>query len=245
MSNYVKVTDFAVKDPLPTGDPNKRVRGTELDAEFEAIETAVATKADLSSPGLTGVPTGPTATAGNNTTQLATTAHVKLAIANALGGMIVIWSGSVASIPTGWVLCDGTNGTPDLRDKFVLGAGGSAAVASSGGAVSKTTTSSGGHSHGGATASHTLTSAQIPAHSHQVPQLGVGSTWGADSRWPFQGSAPGYGRNVYSDQPYSTFTDGGSGGGHSHGISAEAAHTHDISDVRPPFYALAFIMKTV
>ena len=46
MSNYTKTTDFAAKDSLPTGNASKRVRGSEVDAEFEAIETAVATKLD-------------------------------------------------------------------------------------------------------------------------------------------------------------------------------------------------------
>jgi hypothetical protein len=82
MSNYTKLTDFASKDALPTGTPNKIVKGTEIDDEFEAIETAVTTKADINSPALTGTPTAPTAGAGNNTTQLATTAFVTTAIAN-------------------------------------------------------------------------------------------------------------------------------------------------------------------
>lgn len=47
MSDYTKLTDFSVKDALPTGDPSKVVRGSELDDEFDAIETAVLTKADL------------------------------------------------------------------------------------------------------------------------------------------------------------------------------------------------------
>jgi hypothetical protein len=37
-------------------------------------------------------------------------------------GIIALWSGSIASIPIGWVLCDGTHGTPDLREKFIMGA---------------------------------------------------------------------------------------------------------------------------
>lgn len=57
MSNYTKSTDFAAKDALNTGNPSKAVLGTEIDDEFEAIETAVATKADLASPALTGTPT--------------------------------------------------------------------------------------------------------------------------------------------------------------------------------------------
>jgi hypothetical protein len=54
MSNYVKATNFAVKDTLTSGDPNKLVKGTELNAEFDSIATAVATKADTASPSFTG-----------------------------------------------------------------------------------------------------------------------------------------------------------------------------------------------
>src|SRR3989338_5938906 len=48
-------------------------------------------------------------------------------------GVIVMWSGSVDSIPSGWSLCDGTNGTPDLRDRFVMGAGSSLEIGVTGG----------------------------------------------------------------------------------------------------------------
>lgn len=77
MSNYTKLTDFATKDSLPTGSAAKIVKGTEIDDEFEAIESSIATKADSNSPALTGVPTAPTAAAGTNTTQVATTAYVQ------------------------------------------------------------------------------------------------------------------------------------------------------------------------
>jgi hypothetical protein len=50
-----------------------------------------------------------------------------------LSGLIALWSGSIATIPTGWFICDGANGTPDLRDKFVVGAGATYAVAATGG----------------------------------------------------------------------------------------------------------------
>lgn len=242
MSDYVKVTDFATKDALPSGDPNKKVRGTEIDAELEAIEAAVATKANLSSPALTGTPTAPTAAASTNNTQIATTAHVKSAIGLYFTGMIVMWSGSVASIPSGWALCDGTNGTPNLSNRFVVGAGDSYAVAATGGAVSGTTDSQGGHNHSSVTGGHALTTAQLPSHSHSVPQIGVGATWGADSRWPFMGSAPGYGRGLYVDQPYDTNA-AGSNEAHTHSISTDGAHTHTVATL-PPYYALCFIMKT-
>lgn len=77
MTNYTKLTDFASKDTLPTGNAAKIVKGTEIDDEFEAIETAVATKANINSPTFTGVPAAPTASAATDTTQVATTAFVK------------------------------------------------------------------------------------------------------------------------------------------------------------------------
>jgi hypothetical protein len=80
MSNYVKATNFATKDTLPTGDSNKIVKGTEIDNEFNALAGAISSKADLASPALTGTPTAPTATSGSNTTQIATTAFVTAAL---------------------------------------------------------------------------------------------------------------------------------------------------------------------
>lgn len=80
MSSYVKATNFATKDTLPTGDSNKIVKGTEIDNEFNAIAGAISSKADLASPSLTGTPSAPTASFGTNTTQLATTAFVTAAL---------------------------------------------------------------------------------------------------------------------------------------------------------------------
>jgi hypothetical protein len=77
MTNYTKITNFAQKDTLTPGDANKKVKGTEIDAEFNAIASASATKADLASPALTGTPTAPTAATGTDTTQIATTAFVQ------------------------------------------------------------------------------------------------------------------------------------------------------------------------
>lgn len=64
-------------------------------------------------------------------------------------GTIVIWSGTTSNIPSGWALCDGQNGTPDLRDRFVLGGGGTNTVGSTGGEET-----------------HTLTVYEMPAHNH-------------------------------------------------------------------------------
>lgn len=67
-------------------------------------------------------------------------------------GSIVIWSGEAAAIPSGWAICDGENGTPDLRGRFVLGGGGTYAPGNTGGSETVT-----------------LTSDQIPKHYHKIP----------------------------------------------------------------------------
>ena len=74
-------------------------------------------------------------------------------------GVIVMWSGAADAIPEGWALCDGTNGTPDLRGRFVLGAGGSYAAGATGGE-----------------ASHQLTVSEMPRHSHQYTVSSFKST---------------------------------------------------------------------
>ena len=62
MSNYTKLTDFASKDSLSSGDANKIIKGTEFETEFDNIATAIATKADIASPTFTGTVTIPALT---------------------------------------------------------------------------------------------------------------------------------------------------------------------------------------
>jgi hypothetical protein len=100
MSNYVKATNFATKDTLPTGDSNKIVKGTEIDNEFNSIAGAISSKADLASPTFTGTPAGPTATAGSNTTQLATTAFVTSALSAAYPVGSIYMNASSSSNPS-------------------------------------------------------------------------------------------------------------------------------------------------
>lgn len=125
-------------------------------------------------------------------------------------GAIIIWSGSVASIPSGWQLCDGTNGTPDLRDRFVVGA-----RLDSGG-VAKTNVS-GALTQTGGEAYHTLTIAEMPAHTHSY------RWWNA---WYFSGSSELAAKGSYNDNAQT----GSAGGGQPH-------------NNLPPYYALCFIMK--
>jgi len=90
MSNYSKTTDFAAKDALSTGNANKIVKGTEIDDEFSAIQTAVNSKADTNSPALTGSPTAPTASSATNNTQISTTAYVTSAISTAIAALFPV-----------------------------------------------------------------------------------------------------------------------------------------------------------
>lgn len=80
MTDYVKSTNFASKDSLSSGNPSKIIKGTEIDSEFNNIATAIETKANSASPALTGTPTAPTASGGDNTTKIATTAFVTAAL---------------------------------------------------------------------------------------------------------------------------------------------------------------------
>lgn len=108
MTNYVKSTDFAAKDALASGNAGKIVKGTEIDTEFNNIATAVATKADLASPALSGTPTAPTPGYPDNTTRLATTAYVTSAVtamSSGLGdpgsnGMVVRTSSGITTART-------------------------------------------------------------------------------------------------------------------------------------------------
>ena len=104
MTDYVKSTSFASKDALLTGNPLKIVKGTEIDTEFNNIQTSSVTKADLLSPTFTGtpsLPTGATATTqtfGNSATLLSTTAFVQAAL-QALHPVGSIYSSTSATNP--------------------------------------------------------------------------------------------------------------------------------------------------
>jgi hypothetical protein len=131
----------------------------------------------------------------------------------------------------GWLLCDGTGGTPDLLDRFAVGAGGSYDVGDIGGANTKSTDGAGGHSHTITVDNHTLTTAQMPVHNHTLTgQLlsGSGDTEGGSGRYS------GGGTDSTSIQ------NAGGGEAHNHGASSstEPNHSHDV-DVRPPYFALA------
>lgn len=254
MANYVKATNFTAKDGLPSGDPGKIIKGAEIDTELTAVASAISSKSDSNSPSFTGTPTAPTAAFGTNTTQLATTAFV---IANAIPvGLIAMWSGSIASIPSGWALCDGSSGRPDLRNRFIVGAGSTYAVGATGGATTSIPTGT----VSGSTDGTAISEAQMPKHFHRTwgppPVYTGGGVPGVDSpgtsypgRGVFNGGTPDDGATDYG-----TWSVGGgaASGSTERGTGAASPHSHSVSglslngsamSIVPPYYALAFIIK--
>jgi len=236
MSNYSKSVNFAVKDTLQSGDPNKIVSGAEIDTEFNNISSASTTKIDK-------VPAAQT----NNVAKFTATGAIadtgSPASALIPSGGIIMWSGLITSIPTGWGLCDGSNGTPDLRNRFVVGAGDQYDRNDTGGADSVT-----------------LTEAQMPSHNHGMStegnhsHSGSTSTDGEHTHRYGQNRTTGEGgsdviASAYDFDDFST----SSAGSHSHSlnINSNGDHTHTINNTgggdshenRPPYLALAFIMK--
>lgn len=135
MTNYTKTTNFLAKDSLPSSDTAKIIRGSEFDTEFNNLVVAVASKANLASPALTGVPTAPTAGTSTNTTQVATTAFVQSKVGT-LGTMatqnanaVNISGGSVVGI-TDVIVADGGTGVSTLPSKAVVIGEGTSAVSS-------------------------------------------------------------------------------------------------------------------
>lgn len=168
-------------------------------------------------------------------------------------GVIVAWSGSIASIPTGWALCNGQNVSgygvvPDLRNRFLVGAGDTYSVAATGGNTSVTTSAGGGHNHGGNTGDTTLTVGQLPAHGHDLYTVNTNAS-GGDTQG-FGASGVGVAGDANANRGYRTNTvegsaivqQTGSGSAHNHTITAQADHTHTAATL-PPYYALAYIIK--
>ena len=181
-------------------------------------------------------------------------------------GGIIIWSGALNAIPTHWQLCDGTNGTYDIRDRFIVGAGGTYAVGSVGGVQNQSTTTANGgdHNHNGSTGAHVLTIDEIPSHNHSAATA-VGDpghkhgilesnniTTGTNPTQPVSATNSGPSINNNNIQLAATnisvgvsigYT--GSGWGHSHTIDSSGPHNHAVAawDNRPPYLALAYIQR--
>ena len=141
-------------------------------------------------------------------------------------GGIIIWSGSAAAIPASWLLCNGTSGTPDLRDRFVVGAGSTYAVGATGGSADAVVVS---HTHTGSTNT-------TGAHTHAEYVNGVDQ-----DRVDAVGSYVS-GTNVGNGNRVSN-TSTGSAGDHSHTVTVDSAGVSGTNANLPPYYALCYIMK--
>lgn len=144
-------------------------------------------------------------------------------------GIITLWSGVVAAIPSGWALCNGQNGTPYLMNRFIVGAGNWYEPHATGG--------NDVHSHTTTVAGTTLTSSQMPSHAHT--QRGFSSQEGNNA------SNTIYANSTLTDTPYSWATRSmshatdGNGGNASHTHSATTGESYNL----PLYYALCYIMK--
>jgi len=141
-------------------------------------------------------------------------------------GGIIIWSGAANAIPSGFVICDGGNSTPDLRDRFVVGAGSSYGVDDTGGATSVTLTSNQIPAHG-----HAFSGSNTHNHSFTGPATNPhnNTEWGQGD----DGSIAKYMTSLSTNNATISIsgTTSNTGGGASH-------------ENRPPYYALCYIMKT-
>jgi hypothetical protein len=136
-------------------------------------------------------------------------------------GVIVMWSGAIGDIPLGWVLCDGTNGTPNLADRFVKSV-------PNGSTEPGTTGGSAAHGHGTQTGGHVLTIAEMPAHYHNRQLFPNGS---GGAVYPKTTDA----WDTYNSINIPTGEAGGNQP-HSHPLEVTGSNL-------PPYYELAFIMK--
>lgn len=186
---------------------------------------------------------------------------------NLPSGIITMWSGSSDAIPSGWLLCNGSNGTPDLRNRFIVGAGSSYSVGNTGGSdsVTLTTAQMPSHSHG-----HSLSVASGGAHTHShnfsVSLSNLSCSSSGEHSHSYSQIVTDLGGRSMSGLP-GAFSTGwtSSAGSHTHTISGSGTlsgsiasggvHTHTLSgsissigsdqshENRPPYYALCFIMK--
>ena len=162
-------------------------------------------------------------------------------------GMILMYTGN--SAPSGWAICNGQNGTPDLRDRFIVGAGSAYAVNNTGGAASVTlsTAQLPSHNHGLNNHTHSFsatTSNTNLSHDHDTTFDNKKYFPGGGSTSIGYGGAGGYPADVFSMSnalgDHNHTVSGTTGGNNGTTANAGSGNSHEN---RPPYYALMFIMK--
>ena len=208
INNAIRELMAQVKDQQTGADADNFVVGGAFTCSGAAVFSSTVS--------LGATATATTQSAGDNSTKVATTAYVAN---NAIpSGGIIIWSGSSASIPSGWYLCNGSNGTPDLRNRFLVGAGSTYAVGATGGSADAIVVS---HTHSASDSGHqhTVTLGTINA-------FGIGSS---GSRGVYSGT--GSGNRDLSESA-------------SANISVSTTGSSGTNANLPPYYALCYIMKS-
>lgn len=132
-------------------------------------------------------------------------------------GGIILWSGAVSAIPSNWALCNGENGTPDLRNRFVVGAGSTYSVAATGGSANAIVVS---HNH----------SITDSGHAHNVSSNAVRISINDISSGVLWGGEGGSGNKGYAEVSQT-------------GISVNTTGSAGTNANLPPYYALAYIMR--
>jgi len=202
------------------------------------VATQKATKAYVDAAVITGggIPIGyldtDTTLSADSDTKVSSQKAVKAyidATSQLPSGAIILWSGTVANIPTGFVLCNGSNSTPDLRDKFVVGA------KQDDGAAAKTNITGSLTQTGGA-ATKSLSEAELATHRHFCAKAAVNDVGVVDST-----HSMGYIKNAGTDWRYDlqNATDAGANVALSSSIGSGTAFS-----LLNPYYALCYIMKT-
>jgi hypothetical protein len=220
INNAIRELMAQIKDQQTGSDADSFVVG----GAFTCTGAAVFS----STVALGATATATTQSAGDNSTKLATTAYV--AHNGVPSGCIVIWSGSSASIPSGWYLCNGSNSTPDLRDRFVVGAGSTYAVGNTGGNKDAIVVSHNHSMESAGSASGTVNTSPLGDFGAINSASGVFSSSGSVGN-RMQGSAGTGSRTTLS--------------------LSIPSHTHNIDNTGssgtnanlPPYYALCYIMK--
>ena len=227
MSEYVKSTNFTSKDSLAVGNPLKIIKGAEFDTEFNNIATAVATKADLAGPALTGVPTAPTAAAGTSTPQLATTAFVQAAMQAVYPvGSIYINAGSTSNPNT--LLGFGT--------WVAFGAGRVMVGLNGGDALFDSLEETGGSKDAVVVAhSHTASSASAGEHTHT---LNIHESLRSSNCCSYSFPQPNGSANSAQQSSIST------AGAHTHGITVDSTGSSGTNANLQPYITVAMWKRT-